>query len=122
MPDTTRPASIDAMLEAIADRRRREVLHALRRVDGGVSLEKLAGDIAGSASASGSSVEQTTVSLCHHHLPKLAECDIVTWDRTDDEVRPGTAFETAESLLLSLQEHSEALSADTPPESEPNPS
>lgn len=115
MTDTTRPTSIDALLKAIADCRRRQVMYVLRESDEERSLERLATEIGngdGSPEGDGTSIEQTKVSLCHHHLPKLADCGIVTWDQSRGEVSPGPAFDTVESLLRSLQDHSESLPAD----------
>lgn len=52
------------------------------------------------------------IKLNHVHLPKLAANDIIEWDQTDGDVRPGPAFSELRPVLRLLYNHRERLPAE----------
>ena len=84
-------ASLDELLDALADQRRRFVLRTVERSETPMALADLADELVREEfGASPASVqderERIYVSLYHCHLPKLAEAGLVTFDRAEKQV------------------------------------
>lgn len=95
--------TLDDAMEALANSNRRRLLRELRNDDPpGVipvtSLETGPG-------------ERSAIEMTHVHLPKLAEEDIVEWDRESGTVGRGPAFEWVMPVLDVLDDHA-ATTAD----------
>lgn len=60
----------------------------------------------------GSIPEPVAMSLNHNHLPKLAEHDVVRWDREDGTVAAGQAFSQIEPFITRLDGASARLPND----------
>jgi len=58
------------------------------------------------------------VALTHSHLPKLADHDVIRWDRENDTVAPGPAFEAIEPFVERLDAARERLPDDWRAESD----
>jgi len=86
----TRKASSDwsALLESLADARRRRLLRALRETERIDHVCDRASEWAG-PDADDADVR---LSMYHSHLPKLADDGLVVWDRERDAVARGPAF------------------------------
>lgn len=99
---------LDKILRLLANEQRRrivsEVLERSTEADGGVAFPP-------SAPASESDDEYAELELYHVHLPKLADADVVDWDRENREVTPGSKFEAVrpvlEAVLRVSEEHYE---------------
>ena len=80
------PASLDAIFDALADSRRRYVLHRLDESDPPLALPDLAAEIAARENGApiddlpAEVVEAVYVSLYHAHVPKLADLNVVEYD------------------------------------------
>jgi hypothetical protein len=70
---------------------RRAVLFALRDADPDDDILARVDD--------GTAGSDHRTKMRHGHLPKLADCGLIDWDRTADTVRRGPAFEEIEPLL-----------------------
>lgn len=85
--------SFDTVMELLSSSRRRAVLYFLcSNGDGSVSLETLVDEVLelGSELATGgeSTTEQDiSISLYHHHLPRLEDAEIIQFDRDTETVR-----------------------------------
>ena len=106
---------IDDLFALLADEPRRRVLVSLLDVESGVvTLEEAALTRGAAARAGGSApvglageksvddVSPAEVALRHVHLPKLAEADLIDWDREAGTVSRGPRFAQAEPLLRLL--------------------
>lgn len=93
----------DAAFDAVAHPRRRYLLYALRaRAD--VSLQELADQLAAwetdrSDVRAETDTQRVYVSLYHTHVPTLAECGVVEFDRATGAVTPGTNADLAFAVL-----------------------
>lgn len=110
----TQTITTDQALQLLADYRRRKVLHIVRDQNGRtVSVEALAAEFTESAPSSNDGFATHTdcsqIDLVHNHLPKLAEYDIIDWDRKRRTVTDGPAFDTVESMLTLLESHTTEL-------------
>ena len=52
------------------------------------------------------------IRMKHIHLPKLAEYGFIAWDRTNNEVSKGPAFEEIRPFVELLETHQDELSKD----------
>jgi hypothetical protein len=95
--DGTDDTPTDAYLSLLANRYRRAVLLSL--IDHGgndaepISIEEAVSD---------SIPERVEVALNHNHLPKLANHEVIRWNRDEGSVAPGPAFEEIEPFLEAL--------------------
>lgn len=98
-PQDTDQITVDELFQALANRRRRRVIHALE--DGTRDLGALARAIA--AVENGIDIDDVDaqqrkrvyISLYQVHLEKLDEWNVVEWDAQAQTIAPGTAHETA---------------------------
>lgn len=96
------PRELDAYFEALGDRQRRRVLLSLLRtgespVDAARVVET--GDV------------DETIPLYHVHLPKLADCGVVAWERGTPLVERGPSFEEIRPILEAIEETWEGADA-----------
>lgn len=93
LPVNSESESLDAILRALADHRRRCVCHYLARSDDPLSVADLAELLAASMSEktravlTSEEIEKTQTELVSMHLPKLTEAGIVVHDTDDGVVR-----------------------------------
>ncbi|WP_266077851.1 DUF7344 domain-containing protein [Haladaptatus caseinilyticus] len=79
---------LDALMEVLADHRRRYALYYLRRQDDAVTIGELARQLTGWDSDMDTSDEKYILAELHHkHLPKMEEVGVV--ERSGDEIRCG---------------------------------
>ncbi|ESP89633.1 hypothetical protein [Candidatus Halobonum tyrrellensis] len=88
---------IDTLLTAMADPTRRRVLGRLEPLDAGrtLAVDDLFDD---------GDDDADRLRLRHVHLPKLAEADLVDWDREAARIGVGADFERALPLLRAARE------------------
>ncbi|MFP9191480.1 transcriptional regulator [Natrialbaceae archaeon A-CW1-1] len=94
---------MDAFFEALSDIERRRIL---------VDLLVPSPQTDGGTLAVGAVEQQTTeshVALYHTHLPKLADCGFIRWDRDSNEVTKGPRFEDVRPLLEAIDDQAEEL-------------
>ena len=80
------PLSVDRIFDALADRRRRELLSHLRDRDGSSTVTEAAEALArenaeGSKDYPGEEIERVRTALYHAHVPKLEDLRLVAYDR-----------------------------------------
>ena len=111
--DGEREPTADACLTLLADEKRRAVLLALydRGAEG-------AGSVPVEEAVPEARSTPAYVALTHSHLPKLADHDVVRWDRENDTVAPGPAFEAIEPFVERLDAGRERLPDDWRAESD----
>lgn len=94
---------LDEYLEILADSHRRQILFGLRTGGPDDGLAEIPTD-------GGSTLVTDTrqqIDLHHNHLPKLANAELIRWDRTANEITPGPRFEEIEPLLDLLADYSD---------------
>lgn len=88
-------ARADELFAVLADPHRRFTLQYLRTVDPPLAVEELASELVAweasrpPARRSGRDREAIEIALVHHHLPKLADAGLVSFDVADRTVRLG---------------------------------
>ena len=87
--------TLDAYLDALSDVKRRRLLVALAESNP-QSIDH--------THAEQPWTQQHQIEMYHVHLPKLAEMDLVDWDRDADRITKGTQFEEIEPLIQSLKQ------------------
>lgn len=98
-PPTHRPFPQYVVHEVLAAERRRAVLAVLEARETPIVLERLARAVTAQergtrpTRVSIESVEATTLTLHHTHLPKLVEHDVVEYDTTAKVVDTGANFD-----------------------------
>ena len=103
--DTMTERSLDALLQLVADRRRRQAIHHLRHeANGKTTIDELVDRLHNGGPDADDQLtdrEQLTIQLYHAHLPKLADHGVVEFEPENRAVRyqPDVQFETVlESL------------------------
>lgn len=97
--------SFDALLQLVADRRRRQAIHHLRHeADGNTTIDDLVDRMHdGGLDADGHPTdrEQLAIQLYHAHLPKLADYGVVEFEPENGAIRyrPDEQFETVLDAL-----------------------
>lgn len=106
MSDVPAERSADSRYEALADRRRRRCLEALRTHSSPVPERRLASELAPATEddeADESAVrERVLADLVHRHLPKLDAAALVDWNRNDGTVALASDLPMAESRFRRL--------------------
>ncbi|WP_415380425.1 ArsR family transcriptional regulator [Halosimplex sp. TS25] len=91
MQSKTSAVTTDALLEAVADPRRRELLEHLHEKDvDAIGVDQLADELCARpdcATAFSSDRERVSVQLQHVHLPKLADTGVLAFDARTGTVR-----------------------------------
>lgn len=96
---------VSTIFSLLADRRRRYALYSLRRMDGAVTAETLATEIAviernQSETRLPSGLKRDIYTdLIHTHLPKLSQADLVSYDRRTGDVRSRDLSPLVETCL-----------------------
>lgn len=98
--DGLRPETIHSLL---ADSVRKQLLQFLSSV-GSATVREFAKRIVARQRETASDFEAQTVRsvvvrLVHNHLPRLAEHDVVDYDRSRDRVAPGANFDVLEPYV-----------------------
>lgn len=88
--------SLDDVLDALSNAKRRKLIWSL-------SADSSLND----AGRSGIAVDD--VDMYHIHLPKLADYQIINWNRSTNTVTKGPNFEMAEEVLGCLEETNKLL-------------
>lgn len=96
----TEQHAIDAVFDALADGHRRKLLAHLRDASE-ASVEELASVIDGQADGVRRGDHDLAVRLHHVHLPKLADADLVEYDRSAERVEYVGGSEIADLLAAS---------------------
>lgn len=77
--------SLDQILNVLSDNRRRHIIYLLEKRDDPVSIDELATRLVDHddtlAPESSDHHTQLKIELYHNHLPKLADEDVITYDR-----------------------------------------
>ncbi|MFC3957069.1 DUF7344 domain-containing protein [Halovivax cerinus] len=78
--------------DLLAAERRRQAVVVLDRVSGPIRLRELAAAIAtqaaGRAAVDPGDVAQIVIELHHSHLPRLADANVLTYDRSTGRIEP----------------------------------
>lgn len=90
--------SVDDVFSALSNAERRKLLDSL-----------IADSPPDDAPNSGIEVE-ADLSMYHAHLPKLADCGLINWDREAARVTKGPNFEAAAEILSFVKTESDVLS------------
>lgn len=107
MINVSETVSFDEMLDALSNIQRRTLLVAL--------MEDNPQDDSPVITADDESEEDSVKELTkmdHVHLPKLVEYGFIEWDRENNEVHKGPAFDDIRPLLELLDAHEDELPAD----------
>lgn len=108
MVKNTQSISTEVLLQLIADPTRQEVIRILQDHDEPtLQFGELASEVTGGEATSRDDGrtrnERVRVALHHTHLPKLAQSDVIVYNRTRKTVTAGAAFDTAETLLTATE-------------------
>ena len=103
-------AEVSRTLELLSHAHRRGVLYALQR-GGRTTVGQLADRITAWQHNDGASTTRRDVQtmLVHSHLPKLAEANVVEYDRPSDVVAPGAEFDHLVDSLRRVVEREPAF-------------
>jgi DNA-binding transcriptional ArsR family regulator len=93
--DPADEATVDRVLDLLADRTRRELLPYLASVGDPVTVSDAAAYLASANGVPGETAERIEVALVHTHVPKLANAGVVDYDEGTGELdyRPTDALE-----------------------------
>lgn len=95
----------DEVLDALSDRRRRDVVRCLQANDGTMTMADLADEIAVRESetdvtnVSSDEVKRVYISLYHAHVPKLASADVVEYSQVGGDVSLSIDADRLEPVL-----------------------
>ncbi|WP_336036514.1 DUF7344 domain-containing protein [Halobacterium yunchengense] len=99
--ETTNPElSVDDVFKAVSNVQRRKL------------LDSLISDSPPDEGVGPGIVVDVDAAMYHRHLPKLADCGLINWDRDENRVTRGPNFEAAAELLDFVANESDALSLD----------
>lgn len=103
---TSSPASLDSVLDAIANKYRRRLLVAL--------LEHNPQDdddpqIPANVKFEDEDLESLQIQMTHTHLPKLEDAGFIEWDQETNTVRKGPRFDEIQPLLELMHNHADEL-------------
>ena len=94
--------SLDQAFSLLASDERRALLTSLLEANRGMFVEELVDSVATRMDSADEESDQQAlaISLHHVHLPKLAEADVIEWDREHDHVEPTAALAKLEPFLM----------------------
>lgn len=104
---TQRPRpSLDTILEMMADPSRRRLLVALANHnpqdhDSSIPATEISSDDEG---------DHSPLQMIHTHLPKLADAELIEWDRDANQVQKGPRFDEICPLVEMIQAHADESS------------
>lgn len=108
-------SEVDLLFEVLADRRRRLVLGYLESTDDGVAeYDELVDHVLAGTSTDAAEPDarkRIAADLHHRHLPKLADSDLIEYDRRSETVRYRGAEAVPELLDLASDHDAQALGA-----------
>ncbi len=94
----------ERLFDLLGNERRRSCLQCLAAVDGTMTVQDLASQVAVRVSDEGNSPaeirDSVYISLCQNHLPKLDDAGVVDYDDADKTVGQGPTFPVVERHLL----------------------
>lgn len=99
--------SIDQLLDVLASNYRRRIVRQLS--DGSAStLDSLVTSITGArmddrSMGEAPDYESTRIALCHSHLPKLVDSDVIAFDRETETIASGPQLRTATTVLDAIE-------------------
>ncbi|SDR08961.1 DUF7344 domain-containing protein [Natronobacterium texcoconense] len=103
------PGTIDTVLEALADYRRRKVCEYLVRegtcIETADVVTHLSAELSTSSTASPTSNQRLEVGLHHVHLPLLDDADVLEYDDRANSVEPDRNLAVAETILEAVPEN-----------------
>jgi hypothetical protein len=99
--------SLDKMLDALSDIQRRALLVALLEHNPQNDSPIVIADDEDDKAA-----VKELITMDHVHLPKLAEYGFIEWDKENNEVKKGPAFDEIRPLLELLDTHNDELPDD----------
>ncbi|WP_152418306.1 hypothetical protein [Halorubrum aidingense] len=97
MDTTNSEIDLDEILVALCDNQRRKLLSSL-----------ITDSPPNDAMNPGIQVENSII-MHHTHLPKLADCGVIDWNRKRNRVTKGPNFEVAEEVLKFLANNEEMV-------------
>lgn len=101
-------ASLDTVLDALANSYRRRLLFALLdNPQDGLNSQRPA-----EVTESGVDIEQLKIRMIHIHLPKLDDAGFIDWNRDTNDIDRGPQFAKIRPFLQSIQEHVDDLPDD----------
>lgn len=107
MPEMSETVLFDEMLDAVSSIQRRSLLVALLRHNPQNDSPTVFADDENERDRI-----NELIRMHHVHLPKLAEYGFIKWDRKNNEVRKGRAFDAIRPLLELLDTHRGELPKD----------
>ncbi len=99
------PGERDELFQALADDRRQLALRCLAESDRPLALADLARMVASREPPESPTeppherTKSVYLSLYHRHVPRLADADLITYDRDHEMVGPGDRFGAVRSLF-----------------------
>ncbi len=87
--------SLDTQLHMLSDGRRRRLL---------ITLAEANPQTIDHPRAENPESKQYRIEMQHIHLPKLADADLIDWDRKSGQITKGTGFEEIRPLVEYFQE------------------
>lgn len=99
--------SIDQLLDVLASNYRRRIVRQLS--DGSaITLDSLVTSITGArmddrSMGEAPDYESTRIALCHSHLPKLVDSDVIAFDRETETIASGPQLRTATTVLDAIE-------------------
>ena len=101
------PLSIDRILDVLASNYRRRVVEQLSGGDS-IALDSLVITIVGTRTTDRSvdetsDHESTRIALYHSHLPKLADSEVIEFDRETETIAPGPQLPAATAALNAVE-------------------
>lgn len=110
-PDSTEGMPTDDCLRLLSKPHRRSVLLSLH--DRGDDDD---GALPVADAVTGPLTERVEIALYHHHLPRLAEADVIRWDQENGTVTEGPRFDAIEAFVRALDRNRDRLPDDWRPD------
>ena len=101
--------TLDTVMNLLADSHRRQLVLALAERNPQRDDAMRPEDV-----FDGDQREELLIGLRHNHLPKLADADVIEWNRSANLVRRGPRFEAVYSVIRPMQDHIDELPYELP--------